>query len=393
MNGHFQFSDVDMRSNDEWAAPGLYEGLPAEEYHALEGRASSSILRKIVTDTPAHAKAYMEDNSEPTSAMRFGTQMHEAVLQPERFEARYATAEQCHAVTGSGSRCTSPGKVPYRTVGGDLIWYCGRSSHQPDEHSSDPKWYNCDYCGARSGEPCVTNPDDPAVESNTTGPHADRRGKAQVWTVETHLGEIGIDGEADVETIGEDRMEQIETMREALQEHPVAEKVLFELEGLSELSMTFEHEATGVPCKARVDRVVDLPEFGLVAVDYKTTRNANPSAHAFGKSIERRRYDMQGAFYSWALAAVGVPVNAFLIVAQEKEPPYATSVQYLPGDKMDPGDYTEPDLTSAQEDLLWALRQYKQSATSGDWPAYANGIVPAEVPTYADAGTPRDERR
>lgn len=388
MNGHFQFSDVEMRPNDEWAAPGLYEGLPAEQYHALEGRASSSILRKIVTDTPAHAKAYMDDDSDPTPAMKFGTQMHEAVLQPERFEARHAVSTDCHAVTGSGSRCGSSGKVPYRTEEGDVIWFCGRSSHQPDEHSSDPHDYECGYCGAMPGQSCMTSSDNTA-----SSPHADRRGKAQAWIVETHDGEVLLDGPADVDVISEDRMEQTENMRQALQAHPVAEKVLFEWEGLSELSMTFEHEATSVPCKARVDRVVHHHQFGLVAVDYKTTRNADPSAHGFGKSIGRHRYDMQGAFYSWALAAVGIPVSAFIIVAQEKEPPYATSVQYLPGDKMDPGDYTEPDLTSAQDDLLWALRQYKQSAKTGDWPAYPTGIVPAEVPTYADAGTPREERR
>ena len=387
MNGHFQFDTVDVKSNDDWPEEGVFTDLPAEAYHDLDGRASSSIVRKIYNKTPAHAKAQIDDESEPTSAMRFGTQMHMAVLEPERFAERHAVSTQCQAVKGSGDQCGSAGKVPYRRDDGAVVWFCGRSSHQPDL-AEDADDYPCPYCDVDEGETCVT------ASGNETSPHAARKKAAR--THETVDGDVVIEEKADVEVLSEDRAEQIENMRSRLESHPSARQLLFELGGLNEVSIVFDYQDDGdlsVPAKARIDRIVKHPTFGVIGVDYKTTRNAKPGPHEFGRSIDRRRYDMQGEFYVHAARTMDIPVRAFAIVAQEKEPPYAVSVHVLPMEGYEYiDDNTVADLQNAEEDVKAALRQYLQCAHTGIWPAYADSPVIAEVPAWADAGTRRDDR-
>ncbi len=70
-------------------APGLYEDVPAEQYHAWPA-CSSSRLRHIGR-SPAYAK-WCADNPKPsTPAMLRGTTIHSAVLEPHLFHTQYAS--------------------------------------------------------------------------------------------------------------------------------------------------------------------------------------------------------------------------------------------------------------------------------------------------------------
>lgn len=353
MNGHVTPESIDPRPAEDFpGGSGLYARVPEDQYHALDGRASSSILRTLLQDSPAHAKASMEADDEPTKAMRFGTMAHQAVLEPDRFEESHAVSTQCWATTSSGSRCSSPGKVPYRTQGGAIIWFCGRSSHQPD--FDEPTEHECDYCGAAPSTKCVT------ASGNPADPHKARRQVARI--TQTCKGELALEGEADVEQISEQDADRIESMRSVIRARQVARNVLMELPGLSELTALWEHPGTGVLCKSRIDRVVEHEHLGIVAIDYKTTRNAAPGPHEFGRSVMKGRYDVQAAFYMAALSKLGLPPDHFLFVAQEREAPYdvVSHVLLNSSELMDKG----------HEDMERALRQYKDCAESGEWPGY-----------------------
>jgi exodeoxyribonuclease VIII len=69
--------------------PGLYKDMPAEKYHRLPFAAQSSL--KILRDqTPAHLRYRLDHPYEfETPAMRFGTLVHTAVLEPDRFDATH----------------------------------------------------------------------------------------------------------------------------------------------------------------------------------------------------------------------------------------------------------------------------------------------------------------
>ena len=360
MNGHLDAHDVEPQPAARFPnGTGIYQSVPAEEYHGLEGRASSTVLRKILNKSPAHGKAKMEDDSDPTPAMKFGTRMHTALLEPYRFEKDYAVADKCSATTGSGSRCKSSGQVAWRTAHGDVLWTCNRSSHQPDLGSVDVLDEPCPYCGAEAGERCETSGGNPAEA------HADRRDAAKP-VIETEDGDVPIEGRADVEKISEEQDEKILAMRKAIKKRPKANLLLNRLPGISELTILWEHDS-GVLCKSRIDRVVEHDVLGTVAVDYKTTRNAQPGRHEFGRSALRHSYDVQAAFYLEALASVGLPTDNFCFVAQEKTPPYDVVSYVVPAEPEAAG----PSLMEvARQDMESALETYKECSTKGEWPGY-----------------------
>lgn len=359
MNGHIESYDLEPQPAERFPdGTGIYQSVPAREYHCLEGRASSSVIRAILNKSPAHGKAKMEDDSDPTPAMKFGTRMHTALLEPYRFEKDYAVAGQCSATTGSGSRCKSSGQVAWRTVDGGVLWTCNRSSHQPDVGAADPMDEPCPYCEAEPQERCTTSGGNPAE------PHAGRR-EAAKSRLETEEGEVPIEGRADVEKISEEQDEQVLAMRKAIKRKPKANLLINRLPGIEELTILWEHDS-GVLCKSRIDRVVEHDVLGTVAVDYKTTRNAQPGRHEFGRSALRHAYDVQAAFYLEALASVGLPTDNFCFVAQEKSPPYDVVSYVVPADRQGGPSLLEV----ARQDMQDALQTYKQCAAAGEWPGY-----------------------
>lgn len=85
----------------------IIPNLPNAEYHA-HSAVSKSLLDKIAR-SPLHARAYLDGTrDEPTAAMQFGTALHTAVLEPERFAAEYAVFD--------GDRRTKAGKEVYEAL-------------------------------------------------------------------------------------------------------------------------------------------------------------------------------------------------------------------------------------------------------------------------------------
>jgi hypothetical protein len=65
--------------------PGVHS-VPAERYHAAAG-VSKSMLDILAEKTPAHLQAYLKGEvRDETPAMRFGTILHRALLEPDTFE-------------------------------------------------------------------------------------------------------------------------------------------------------------------------------------------------------------------------------------------------------------------------------------------------------------------
>lgn len=96
-------------------APGTYDGIPADAYHASPG-ISKSGLWTLYNRTPYH---YRHAPQVETNAQRFGSAAHTAVLEPELFTARYTrgpddrrgnkwTAAQAEAAS-TGRECLTSG--------------------------------------------------------------------------------------------------------------------------------------------------------------------------------------------------------------------------------------------------------------------------------------------
>lgn len=62
--------------------------LPADDYHRHTAVGHTGLLQ--VLRSPAHFRSWLVQPREPTPAMQFGTAVHMAVLEPQRFQATYA---------------------------------------------------------------------------------------------------------------------------------------------------------------------------------------------------------------------------------------------------------------------------------------------------------------
>jgi len=69
-------------------------------YHAGPGVSQSTL--KAFKLSPAHGKAQMDKHSEPTAAMKLGTAVHCAVLEPKRFDSLYVGAPDIKRNSNAG---------------------------------------------------------------------------------------------------------------------------------------------------------------------------------------------------------------------------------------------------------------------------------------------------
>ena len=92
----------------------LITDQPANEYHGDTQHNTSSMLKLLATKTPAHLWArYLDPQREPfipTPAMRFGTAVHTACLEPWKFDDQYTVMPE------GLDRRTKEGKALYAEI-------------------------------------------------------------------------------------------------------------------------------------------------------------------------------------------------------------------------------------------------------------------------------------
>lgn len=178
---------------------------------------------------------------------------------------------------------------------------------------------------------------------------------------------------------------RVEEVVDSLRAHPIASKLLFGSEGMSEVSFVWQdtdangihsdlHHGTGRWCKGRVDRVIRRDDNRLILVDLKTTSNA--MYESFVRDSYRMLYDLQGAHYvaGWN-AITGAPPEAidYLFVVVEDKAPYAVAVY-----NADPAF-----LESGHIRRSVALKRLDECIRCNHFPAYNTEIRPLGVPAWA----------
>lgn len=152
-------------------------------------------------------------------------------------------------------------------------------------------------------------------------------------------------------------------MAEQFLAHPLSRL----LEGaLIESSGFWEHD--GVLCKIRPDFFVD----GVV-YDYKTTAGGI-GPFEFSKTVHTRGYHVSAAMYLEGMSAVmGEKLKRFVLIAQEKEPPYDL-VFY---------DVDDAVIDRGREEFLRGVSIYKQCLETSNFPGYPKDFQSIGLPAYA----------
>ena len=171
---------------------------------------------------------------------------------------------------------------------------------------------------------------------------------------------------AGLERIGEDEDERIRAMMASVYAHPLASKLV--TGGSPELTITWRDPETGLYGKSRADNYIE--DHGGLVVDLKSCQDA--SVDEFAKSVARYRYHVQDALYRYAFGSVDKPVKHFILVAVEKEPPYAVGVHTLDTDGIARG------YTAARQDM----DMLAHAVRTDTWEAFPH-LNTIELPRWA----------
>lgn len=174
---------------------------------------------------------------------------------------------------------------------------------------------------------------------------------------------------ADKHAITFEEGKQITAMRESVMAHPAA-RMLIDRMDEPEQTFIWHDKSSGVKCKARLD--MPLPNIQTI-VDLKSGIDANRSA--FERAIFQFGYHRQAAMYIDAgnTLAGGIAYEHFVIIAVEKEPPYAVAVYRLRDDVVSAGYLQVRPL----------IERYGQCQAAGRWPAYSPDVEDIALPRWA----------
>jgi exodeoxyribonuclease VIII len=155
-------------------------------------------------------------------------------------------------------------------------------------------------------------------------------------------------------------------IRDSLSRDPMMRKIL--KGAVTEVSGFWTDAETGLRCRCRPD--VWNPAMGLLA-DLKVTNDARP--HAFRRRVADFGYHAQEAFYTDGWRACGADVAAFVFIAVEPSPPFGFVLYEL-----DPAA-AEQGRTA----MRLAMEKWRSCTEQNDWPAYARGVTPLDLPQWA----------
>lgn len=166
--------------------------------------------------------------------------------------------------------------------------------------------------------------------------------------------------------ISSEEFKTITEMDKAIKSHPMAKKLIGA--GTNEVSVFWDDPFSGLPCKARPDKVM----MQKTLVDLKSTRLASPDG--FQKAIVNFSYYRQASFYLDGMTKVtGEQYDLFAFIAVESTPPYTVGVYTLSQ------TFIEYGRTSYQM-LLTLENRCRQK---GEWPNYqSDTAIEIEMPKW-----------
>ena len=167
---------------------------------------------------------------------------------------------------------------------------------------------------------------------------------------------------------------RVEAIRASVAAHEVATGLLHGHAGTVEVSGVFRDTETGVWCKIRPDRVVDLPWGQKVCVDLKTTRKDTDGR--WWRELASMGYHHQAALCRRGLARLGQVCTASVIVAVESAPPHGVGCYLL----------DEDDVARAHREISQLLARYAECLERGEWPNRPVELHERRLPEWAFNG-------
>jgi hypothetical protein len=141
------------------------------------------------------------------------------------------------------------------------------------------------------------------------------------------------------------------------------------------VSLFWTDDETGVPCRARLDYLKQLPSGQWVIVDLKSTREYGAEPGAISRDAHNYGRALQAAFYlAGAVATELVPPDAaFMTVTVEKEPPHIVTASQM----------TDRALEYGHRQFRTALDTWRECTLADRWPGYSDDVISLDLPEWA----------
>lgn len=156
-------------------------------------------------------------------------------------------------------------------------------------------------------------------------------------------------------------MESAKRIAESVLSDPLG-SYYFRGSGQNEPAILWKEPSTGLPCKARVDRIT-APDGAPFIVDLKVVSDISPMGVA--RVVANYGYHLQGAFYSDAYEVVTGQRPTFLIAAVEAREPYDVVIYQLEDQAIDQG----------RDEYRTALGVLAECVRADSWPGLGRGQV------------------
>lgn len=163
--------------------------------------------------------------------------------------------------------------------------------------------------------------------------------------------------------------EAVHAMAEALRLHPIAGPLFHAGHGRAETTLVWRDERTGIMRRCRLDWLPDPRRGRLIIPDYKTAHAAD--LEALSKAMGSYGYHAQADWNRAGCQALGLADSdaQFVLVAQEKDPPYLVTV-FQP-------DHEAMRIGAMQNRI--AIDVYKRCVETDRWPDHSDDGQGPEV--------------
>lgn len=168
--------------------------------------------------------------------------------------------------------------------------------------------------------------------------------------------------------------QKVTTMADAIRTHPIAGALFRPGSGHAEQSLIWVDQATGVWRRAMLDWLPDNVSISgrLIIPDYKTADSIDDES--ISRSIYQYGYNAQGAWYIDAARALVADKVAFVLVFQEKDPPFLVRVVEIDA----------PALRIGHARNRLAIDIYTACTAANHWPGYGQDIDLISLPRWAE---------
>lgn len=311
---------------------GLYTNIPEEQYHADEAISSHGL--NTISRSPLHYWAYYKNPErlpqKETPALKIGSAIHKAILEPNKFEKEYVQEPQL---------------IDYKGVLDKL-----------EDYKERAKELSLPISGTKG-----------LLKSKII----------QAETLQDAPGSVFWDDLVGTITQGRISLSKAEYracrgISHRVHTHPSAKQIFHT--GWPETSIFWTDRDTGVSCRGRLDWIYpeDVNTKNRTIVDVKSTINA--SSNSFQRDVFKYGYHIQAAMYWDGLTSLGYNVGNFIFSAWEKKPPFATALYYM----------TTELLNAGREEYKKLIKIYAECLESNTWPGYSNNIEPLLLPDWYD---------